>query len=292
VNGSRRAAPLYVCGHTARELDRLGAQSSVFHAITRDVFVEAGIEPGMRVLDIGCGAGDVSVLVHDLVGDSGFVLGIDRSAEAITAARDRATEQGLDRVDFVMGDIESADDGVLRAGGADGMFDAVVGRFVLMHQRDPAETLRAAAVRVRAGGIVAMIESHMELSVAPVHSFPHSPTYDRMLRWMTATIRAAGGHAGMGLRLRTAFLHAGLPEPVLRLHAKAEGGANSTIYRYTAESLRSMLPLARHFGIVDLTDADVDALEDQLRTETLASDGVLVSPVIVGASSSIAHADR
>jgi hypothetical protein len=96
----------------------------------------------------------------------------------------------------------------------------------------------------------------------------------------------------MGLRLRTAFLHAGLPEPVLRLHAKAEGGADSTIYRYTAESLRSMLPLARHFGIVDLTDADVDALEDQLRTETLASDGVLVSPVIVGASSSIAHADR
>jgi hypothetical protein len=53
-----------------------------------------------------------------------------------------------------------------------------------------------------------------------------------------------------------------------------------------------MLPLARDFGIVDLTDTDVDALEEQLRTEALASDGVLISPVIVGASASIAHADR
>jgi ubiquinone/menaquinone biosynthesis C-methylase UbiE len=284
--------PVYVCGHTAREHYRIGAQSSDFHAITRDEFIEAGIAPGMRVLDIGCGAGDVSALVHGIVGSTGRVVGLDRSAEAIDAARRRLSERGLDGVEFVTGDIESADDATFGDATRKAPFDAVVGRFVLMHQREPANTLRAAAAHVRPGGIVAMIESHMDLSVAPVHSYPHSSAYDRMLRWMTATIRAAGGHADMGLRLRAVFRDAGLPEPVVRLHAKVEGGPDSMIYRYTAESLRSMLPLARDFGIVDLTDTDVDALEEQLRTEALASDGVLISPVIVGASASIAHADR
>jgi SAM-dependent methyltransferase len=44
---------------------------------------EAGLKPGMRVLDLGCGAGDVAMLAADLVGPKGRVVGIDRSAEAL-----------------------------------------------------------------------------------------------------------------------------------------------------------------------------------------------------------------
>lgn len=281
MSDEARAEPLYVCGHSARELDRLEAQSALFRDITRDVFVEAGIGSGMRVLDIGCGAGDVSFLAHELVGPAGSVVGIDRAPEALVVARRRADERGFEGIAFVTGDVTEQ--------GASGPalaepFDAVVGRFVLMHQANPTATLRAAAARVRAGGVVAMIESHMDLSVAPVHSFPHSPTYGRVLEWMTATIRAAGGHADMGLRLRATFVDAGLPEPVMRMHAKAEGGPDAPIHRYTTESLRSMLPLAKRFGIVDLAEEQLLDLEDELRSEVAISGGVLVSPVVVGAS--------
>jgi ubiquinone/menaquinone biosynthesis C-methylase UbiE len=47
--------------------------------ITERLLRSAGIEPGMRVLDIGCGAGDVSMLAAELVGSTGSVVGIDRN---------------------------------------------------------------------------------------------------------------------------------------------------------------------------------------------------------------------
>jgi ubiquinone/menaquinone biosynthesis C-methylase UbiE len=50
----------------------------------------AGIERGMRVLDLGCGAGDVSMLAGELVGASGSVVGIDPNAQVLAVARKRA----------------------------------------------------------------------------------------------------------------------------------------------------------------------------------------------------------
>jgi hypothetical protein len=75
--------------------------------------------------------------------------------------------------------------------------DALIGRFVLMHQGNPAQTLRAAAGYVRRGGLVAFLESHMSALVAAVHSCPHSQTYDRILRWLVDVLRAAGAHTDM-----------------------------------------------------------------------------------------------
>ncbi|MGE0862600.1 MAG: cyclopropane-fatty-acyl-phospholipid synthase family protein [Vicinamibacterales bacterium] len=96
-----------------------------------------GLCVGHRILDIGCGAGDVSFLAADIVGAGGSVVGIDRAPAAIAAARARAHAEGRGNVEFR---LESISD--MPAGPA---FDAVVGRFVLMHQSDPAATCAAAA---------------------------------------------------------------------------------------------------------------------------------------------------
>jgi 2-polyprenyl-3-methyl-5-hydroxy-6-metoxy-1,4-benzoquinol methylase len=68
----------YVLGHSEREIDRLIAQAGFIEPITRRFFVEAGIAPGMTILDVGCGVGDVAFLAAELVGPSGEVVGIDR----------------------------------------------------------------------------------------------------------------------------------------------------------------------------------------------------------------------
>jgi len=68
--------------------------------MSRAVLEAAGLARGMRVLDIGCGAGDLSFLAAEVVGRSGSVLGIDRAPEAIAAAKARARERGLKRVRF------------------------------------------------------------------------------------------------------------------------------------------------------------------------------------------------
>jgi SAM-dependent methyltransferase len=267
--------PVYVLGHSAAELARLATQGGFFEPITRTVFERAGVGPGMRVLDIGCGAGDVSLLAARMVGPSGAVLGVDRAAEAVAAARARAVALGLRHVEFQCADLDA-----LRVAEP---VDALVGRFVLMHQRDPAAALARAARHVRRGGVVAIVESHMEASVPCVHSQPHSPTYDGINRAMLAILHAAGVHPDMGLRLRQVFVDAGLAPPHLALHARVEGGPDAAIYRYMAESLRSMLPEGERLGAVAQGVVDLDTLETRLRDEVVASGGVLTSPLIVGA---------
>ncbi len=85
----------YVLGHADAELARLSTQARVVDPITRRMLVDAGIETGMRVLDVGSGAGDVAWLIAEVVGSGGEVVGSDRTAVAVATARRRAAERGL-----------------------------------------------------------------------------------------------------------------------------------------------------------------------------------------------------
>ena len=61
----------YALGHSENELQRLSRQGEAIGPFTRQLFEEAGIKQGMRVLDIGCGSGDVAFLAANLVGFEG-----------------------------------------------------------------------------------------------------------------------------------------------------------------------------------------------------------------------------
>jgi cyclopropane fatty-acyl-phospholipid synthase-like methyltransferase len=60
------------------ELQRLEVQGRALGPATRMIFAAAGIRTGMRVLDLGCGVGDVAFVAADLAGADGYVVGIDR----------------------------------------------------------------------------------------------------------------------------------------------------------------------------------------------------------------------
>jgi SAM-dependent methyltransferase len=272
-----REQPVYVCGHSASELRRLQAQGEIYGAITRSVLADAGLGPGMRVLDVGCGAGDVALLAAEFVGTSGYVLGVDRAPQAIAVARQRAAALGAARVGFLLADISQL--------ATVGPFDALVGRFLLMHQAEPAAALRAAVHCVRPGGTVVMLESHLAGSVAGVNAWPRAPAWDGALRWMIDVLRVAGAHVDTGLRLHGIFHGAGLPAPVLRLHAHVEPAPERALIPYVVESVRSMLPVAQQLGIAAL---DVAKLDAELRAEARLPGRVLTAPLIVSAIARVA----
>ena len=97
--------PRYILGHDRDELDRLIDQARFFGDLTDEVLRRAGVGPGMRVLDLGCGTGDVLFLATRLVGPTGAVLGVDRSAAAVAVAERRARDAGLGNVSFVVQEL-------------------------------------------------------------------------------------------------------------------------------------------------------------------------------------------
>src|SRR6266496_3320353 len=95
----------YALGYTNSEHERLIRQAARIAPYTERLFREAGIGPGHRVLDLGSGMGDVSILVAGLVGTSGEVVGIERNAASIERAQARVAAGGLRNVTFLKTDV-------------------------------------------------------------------------------------------------------------------------------------------------------------------------------------------
>ena len=84
----------YVLGRSDAETRRLIIQHQIYGPITRRFFQAAGIGTGMKVLDTGSGAGDVTLLLADLVGPRGRVVGVEMNASILDTARARVASAG------------------------------------------------------------------------------------------------------------------------------------------------------------------------------------------------------
>ena len=120
----------------------LRAETPVRLAFVRAELARAGVRPGARVLDIGCGGG---LLAVPLAADGFRVKGIDRSEPSLAAARTRVPA-GADAV-FAAGDAMAL------AEPAES-YDAVLMMDLLEHLDDPARALAEAARALRPGGVL------------------------------------------------------------------------------------------------------------------------------------------
>jgi SAM-dependent methyltransferase len=263
----------YALGRSRAEADRLHLQHRIYGVSTRELFRTAGIGPGMRVLDIGSGAGDVAMLVADLVGPAGEVVGVEVAPETIAIATERAAAAGLANVQYVRADLRDLDLD-------EHPFDAVVGRWVLMYQPDPVALLRRLASWVRPGGIVAFQESDLVNALRP---FPDAPVHARLRDLMTPPPERGGPEQQMGPKLYGAFIAAGLPAPELRTYMPVGGGPDWLGYSYIAATARSLLPAFAAMGIVLPEDLELDTLENRLRDEIVSANGVQPLPTVYGA---------
>lgn len=269
--------PVYAPGHSDRELERLNAQSRLIEHITRQYFRAAGIGTGMRVLDVGSGAGHTAFLAADLVGEKGEVIGVDRVATAVEVATRTAKSRGLRNVIFLEGDpAEMA---------FDLPFDAVVGRYVLLFQADPAAMVRKLAGHLRPGGTIVFHEPEWDKA----RSIPPAPTYDRCCRWISDTFRLSGTpDMDMGVRLYRAFVDAGLPAPSMRLQTFIGGGAESMDWlQAVAELVISLLPAMEQLGVATAAEVEATSLPERLRREVSAGGGVVIGRSEIGVWSNL-----
>jgi ubiquinone/menaquinone biosynthesis C-methylase UbiE len=243
----------YALGRSLKEYARLERQAEMMKPMTHRLFSDAGIQPGMRVLDLGSGAGDVCMLLADMVGASGEVIGLDVDRDAVAHANERANAAGCRNVRFVHSDFEHYV--------SDGPLDAIVGRLVLMYQPDPAMALGKVAGFLRPGGVVAFIE--------PMFNVPPGPdsTIKLAVTCLIETLRRTGAHVDLGARLHQVFQRAGLPIPKMRFEALMDPRPDSPLYQYVADTLANLLPKAIEFGVPGADQIDVAAIPDRMRAE-------------------------
>jgi SAM-dependent methyltransferase len=246
------------------EYERLIDQAEIFGPLTERMMRGAGIGAGMHVLDIGCGAGDVSFLISALVGPEGSVTGVDVDGDAIALAEQRRAAYGLINVSFSQADARYLGPGPL--------FDAAVGRFVLMFLPDPTEALRSFAERVRPGGILAFCEQAASVTAASDDS---QPALAALLALFTSVFERSGAQPNIGIELYSRMRDAGLePDPRPLAEFVLHPARDTLAYRRWAQFARSMLPkiVEHRLG----TEEQVrHRIEHDLREELRAATGIV-----------------
>ncbi len=264
----------YILGRSVHEYERLmlaGPHSATF---TEKFFRAAGVVPGMRILDIGSGMGDVALLAADMVGPRGRVLGIDRDAAALENARRRAAEQGCSSwVSFQATNLDEFETA--------NQFDALVGRYVLLYQPDAAATIRHLLPYVKRGGIVVFHEIDFS---DPHPSYPPCSVFDQAYALLGEAFRRAGTPPDFGRRLGKTFVDAELAFPTMVGETPMGGGAGSYLYAWAANTLISVIPRFEALGLTLPSGMPTDhTLAERMEEEAVRLGSQILAPTQFGA---------
>lgn len=254
----------YVLGHSDRELARLRAQARLLEPTTRQFLVEAGIEPGMRVLDVGSGAGDVAFLAAELVGSSGEVVGTDVASAAVATASSTAQSSGRRNVSFREGDPGEME--------FERPFDAVVGRYFLPFQADPSMALRRIARHARSGGVVVFHEPDW----TAVRSVPRAPLYEQACAWISKTTKMSGTSWDFADRAHATFVDAGLADPTMRMQTFIAGGSRAEEWIHAlADIVETLVPAMIRLGVAGEADVGPATFRERLLHEVSTIQSVI-----------------
>jgi SAM-dependent methyltransferase len=267
----------YVLGSADPALARLDALARLYAPVTAAWLDSAGLEPGMSVVDLGCGLGDVTLAVAARVGPTGTVTGVDTADRPLAIARRRAAEAGYGSVAFEGGDVTTwhPSDPV----------DAVVGRLILLHVPDPVALVARLTGLVRPGGVIAF----QDVVLTTRAGQPPLPLLSAFNGWLLGAFERLGRPVDMGLRLAAVFEAAGLTGPVLTSGAPLERGGAALGLSIVAGDVTSLLAAFERTGVATAEDVGAETFEQRLRAEAADADAVLVNPLLVGAAAHVGN---
>jgi len=269
----------YVLGVTDREHERLIRQARIFNPFTERLFRNAGISRGQRILEIGSGVGDVTMLAAELVGPTGEVVGVERDANTLTKARSRVAEAQLRNVSFVEADVGQV---ASKKVGSE-PFDAVVGRLILEYASDPGAVLRSLSNLVRSGGIIILQDCYW----APLLQLTaHLPLWAKCASLIFRTFDCYGVNMDMEHRLYRAFLDAALPTPKMIIEIPV--GNSPDIRRWVYDIFCTLYPQMREHDLPTNEVGDVESLLSRLEAELNRTKTFVACIGLIGAWSQMA----
>lgn len=226
-------------------------------------FGSLGIAIGSRILDVGCGNGDLSRFVARLAGPSGEVIAIDSNQSALKAACSISKDPDAAAIDYRPVDL-SRDLPEL------GRFDVIVGRRILMYLPDTSATLSRLVGLAKPGAVLAFQE-HARRDVP----FDHTalPLHRQLYDWTWDTVAAEGGNVTLGLNLVEKMRVLGLS--IIQAYSEdvlIEPDQPS----FLPTLMRVMLPRLVERGVSTEGEVQVDTLAQRLENEHQAFGDAIV----------------
>ena len=238
----------YPLQSSERERRRLKMQSQALIPMSLRLLDGAGVGPGSRVLELGCGNGELTKLIAQRVGPSGQVVAIDRDPAQIDAAGQTLHAEGLGNVVLQVAEAE--------AFSPDRPFDAVIARYFLLYATDPEAMVAKAATWLRPAGAMGFLEMDFYRGVGSrIWPLP-LPETERAIGFIADAMLDAGVQPHLSARLPSLLSRYG--EVEAELAAPLQMGAESV--ELPLEAVRSVQATARRIGRADHADHDVDRL--------------------------------
>ena len=193
----------YILGSSEKEFKRLSLQSQIFEQESLQTLRLAGIKPGMRCADVGCGTGDVTFMMAKLVGRKGSVIGIDRNSDVIELCNKKAKKERLANIKFLVGDIY---DNELRRES----FDLVFSRFLFQHLEEPKRAIREMMKLVVPNGTVVAEENDQDTWLI----YPPSSAFEKLRHAYVDLLRLANCDELIARKIYSLFSECGLDASV------------------------------------------------------------------------------
>ena len=247
--------------------DRLRVLSSVMAPSTIALLLKLGVACRARVLDLGCGGGEVAAVVARMA-SLGSVVGIDADPEVVAIARAELRDAGLHNVDVRVGDVTALDDDL-------GRFDVVHARFLLSHLREPEAMMRRMVELCQPGGAVVV----QDVDIAGALCSPSNEAFDACLRLYCDTARARGGDPALGPRLPAMLRAAGVAD--VRAAVLQPGALTGDAKRIQLLTLENIAPAATALGLI--TNDEIARLATDLRAFVERDDTFVTAARVVQA---------
>lgn len=219
----------YVLATGAAAADRLMLLNEIFCPGTEEVLQGAGLTQGMRVAEIGCGAGLTALWIARFVGSSGSVTAVDSNRDQLLMAERNAKAARLTNVSF-------REASAYQTGLPQASFDLVFSRFLMCHLSEPVQALREMRRILKPGGIL-VCEDHDD---GGIFTEPPTNAYKRLVEISETVNRSLGLDSYIGIKLPRIVCEAGFQNIAVRVkqHAFLRGPAK----RFWEITLREAKP--------------------------------------------------
>lgn len=182
----------YILGNQDGEIARLQIQSAFFEPLTKQTLLNAGLKKGMSCIDIGCGSGSVTRLIADMVGQDGYVVGVDIDNRYLQYCN-RSISSSRQNIEFIHDDICKS------RLATEGRFDIVYSRFMFHHLSNRMEAVRSMKRMAKKGGSILI----QDLDHAPGSwlCYPENKFVEILRKLYVALIKHGGGDPLAGRKL-------------------------------------------------------------------------------------------